>query len=182
MISEKAIKYKVRYSKRARNLRIEINCDAEVIVVAPRLVSLSRIEMMIKQKADWILSAMLKVKKRKPLEKPAEMLQGSYHACSGRAKQLIKSRLDHYNQFYNFTFNQLSIKRQKTRWGSCSKRGQMNFNYKILFLEQHLVDYIVVHELCHLQEMNHSKNFWSLVAKTIPNHKERRRELKKFTL
>lgn len=181
-MSISVIDYKIRRSKRARNLRIEINCEAEVIVVAPRLISLSRIEMMIKEKAGWILSALSKVKKRIPLEKPAEMLQGSYHACSGRAKQLIKSRLEYYNQFYNFTFNQLSIKRQKTRWGSCSKRGQLNFNYKLLFLSQELVDYVVVHELCHLQEMNHSRNFWSLVAKTIPDHKERRRQLKKFTL
>lgn len=182
MNDEQTINYQVKHSKRARHLRIEINCDAEVFVIAPPYISLKRIEMLMKDKTAWILSQLTKIKKRQPLKPPAEITQGGYHACLARAKKLIKSRLDYYNQFYNFKFAHLSIKRQKTRWGSCSRRKQLNFNYKILFLEPHLVDYIVVHELCHLEQLNHSKKFWALVAKTIPDHKTRRRELKRFTL
>lgn len=92
---------------------------------------------------------------------------------------MAHARVAHFNSFYGFSVGRISIRDTKTRWGSCSKRGNLNFNYKILFLPAHLADYIVVHELCHLQEFNHSQNFWALVAKIFPNHKAMRAELKK---
>jgi predicted metal-dependent hydrolase len=94
------------------------------------------------------------------------------------ARERAAERLAHFNEFYKHTYARVSIKNQKTRWGSCSSKGNLNFHYKIALLEPHLVDYIVVHELCHLQQMNHSKAFWDLVAQTIPDHATRRRELR----
>ncbi|PIP23438.1 MAG: hypothetical protein COX90_01110 [Candidatus Nealsonbacteria bacterium CG_4_10_14_0_2_um_filter_38_17] len=70
------------------------------------------------------------------------------------------------------------MKNQKTRWGSCFKKGNPNFNYKIALLSQRLADYIVVHELCHLGELNHSQKSWNLVAKAVPDYPEIRDELK----
>ncbi len=70
------------------------------------------------------------------------------------------------------------IKNHKTRWGSCSELGNLNFNYKLIFLPDAIVDYIVVHEICHLIEFNHSQDFWRLVARTIPNFRELRHELR----
>ena len=96
------------------------------------------------------------------------------------ARKLALSRLEHFNQFYNFEYNTVRIKAQTTRWGSCSSKGNLNFNYKIALLPPHLLDYIVVHELCHLGEFNHSQNFWNLVEKMIPNHFELRMELRGF--
>ena len=95
------------------------------------------------------------------------------------ARALAHARVAHFNSFYGFRVGRISIRDTKTRWGSCSKRGNLNFNYKILFLPAYLADYVVVHELCHLQEFNHSQNFWSLVAKMVPEHKAFRAELKK---
>ena len=83
--------------------------------------------------------------------------------------QLVKNRVEYFNQFYKFHYNKISIKNQKTRWGSCSKKGNLNFNYKIIFLPKELQDYLIVHELCHLKEFNHSKKFWDLVKLKIPN-------------
>ncbi|KKQ28050.1 MAG: hypothetical protein US42_C0002G0005 [Candidatus Magasanikbacteria bacterium GW2011_GWC2_37_14] len=103
----------------------------------------------------------------------------SFPACQARAKKLINERLKFYNQFYNFKYNRLAIRRQKTRWGSCSSKKHLNFNYKLFFLPLELVDYVVVHELCHLAEMNHGKKFWQLVAQTIPDHKIRKKILNK---
>ncbi len=95
------------------------------------------------------------------------------------ARALAHARVAHFNSFYNFPVRRISIRNTKTRWGSCSKRGNLNFNYKILFLSSRMTDYIIVHELCHLKEFNHSQNFWDLVAKIVPEHKAIRSELRK---
>lgn len=96
------------------------------------------------------------------------------------ARMLVHSRLEYFNQFYNFKYGTVRIKAQTTRWGSCSSKGNLNFNYKIALLPPHLSDYVVVHELCHLGEFNHSQDFWDLVGKTFPNYWELRAELKTF--
>ena len=95
-----------------------------------------------------------------------------------QALDLVKNKLEHFNQFYNFKYNKVTVRNQSTRWGSCSKSGNINFNYKLALLPESLVDYVVVHELCHLGEFNHSKKFWDLVARTVPDYKERRQELR----
>ncbi|MDP2586758.1 MAG: M48 family metallopeptidase [Candidatus Komeilibacteria bacterium] len=97
-----------------------------------------------------------------------------------RALILAQQRLEFFNRSYGFKFNRVSIKNQKTRWGSCSKKGNLNFNYRIALLSQPLADYIIVHELCHLGQLNHSRQFWDLVAQTIPDYSKMRRELKNY--
>ncbi len=97
------------------------------------------------------------------------------------ALDLVQKRILYLNQAYLFSYNRISIKNQRTRWGSCSKKGNLNFNYKIALIPERLVDYIVAHELCHLKEFNHSENFWNLLSKTIPNHLELRKELRGTT-
>lgn len=97
------------------------------------------------------------------------------------ARKLVHERLEYFNQFYGFKYNKVAIRNQKTRWGSCSKRGNLNFSYKLALLPPHLADYIIVHELCHLQEFNHSQAFWNLVARQVPNHKELRNNLKSIS-
>jgi predicted metal-dependent hydrolase len=94
-----------------------------------------------------------------------------------KAREMIKERLAHYNSFYNYEYKRIAIKNHKSRWGSCSKKGNLNFNYRLVHLPQRLSDYVIVHELCHLGEFNHSKRFWALVEKTIPDWRARRREL-----
>ncbi|MDD5318836.1 MAG: M48 family metallopeptidase [Candidatus Pacebacteria bacterium] len=94
------------------------------------------------------------------------------------ARLLVHTRLVYFNQFYNFKYGTVRIKAQTTRWGSCSSKGNLNFNYRIVLLPAHLADYIVVHELCHLGQFNHSQKFWDLVANTLPNFKLLRNELK----
>ena len=87
------------------------------------------------------------------------------------ARVLCHERLEHYNQYYNLQFNRVAIRNTRSRWGSCSSKKNLNFNYRILFLEPELQDYLIVHELCHLQEMNHASQFWALVAEQIPEYK-----------
>ncbi len=99
-----------------------------------------------------------------------------------KAHQLVRERLVYYNQFYQFKIGRISIRNQHTRWGSCSAKGNLNFNYRLVLIPEKLADYIIVHELCHLGEFNHSADFWALVAKAIPDYREARRELKKIKL
>lgn len=94
------------------------------------------------------------------------------------ARTLVKERIKFFNHHYKFTVNRISIRNQRSRWGSCSKKGNLNFNYRLVLLPPEVADYIIVHELCHLGEFNHSKKFWELVAKTIPDYKQIRKELR----
>ena len=97
-----------------------------------------------------------------------------------QARKLVQARLMYFNQHYGFEWNRVAIRNQRRCWGSCSSQKNLNFSYKLLLLPSHLCDYIIVHELCHLQEMNHGPHFWSLVAETIPDYKERIKQLKQI--
>jgi predicted metal-dependent hydrolase len=101
-----------------------------------------------------------------------------YLKYKNQATNLVKERLEYFNQFYNYKWGRVAIRNQRTRWGSCSRKGNLNFNYKIVLLTPKQADYIIVHELCHLKEFNHSQRFWNLVAETVPNYKEVRSSLR----
>jgi len=94
------------------------------------------------------------------------------------ARAVIMLDLERMNRHYNFKYNRVAIRDTKTRWGSCSKAGNLNFNYNLLKLSKEEREYVIVHELCHLEEMNHSKNFWGLVARVVPDYKQYRSQLK----
>lgn len=95
-----------------------------------------------------------------------------------RAVALATARCSHYAALYGLRYAKIAIRAQKKRWGSCSSRGTLSFNYKIAALPAHLADYIVAHEICHLREMNHSPRFWALVAESHPNYRQLRLELR----
>jgi predicted metal-dependent hydrolase len=98
------------------------------------------------------------------------------------ARVIVHQRISDINKQYGFSMGRISIRNQKTRWGSCSKKGNLNFNYRILFLPEETQRYIIAHELCHLKEFNHGNRFWSLVAQTSPNYAEVRSYLKKISI
>jgi len=112
-------------------------------------------------------------------KKTVKRVSKKYLENKEKARELVKARLEYFNTFYGYKWGKIAIRNQKTRWGSCSKKGNLNFNYKIVLLPPSYSDYIIVHELCHLEEFNHSENFWNLVAKTIPNWRVIRMNLRK---
>jgi predicted metal-dependent hydrolase len=175
------LNYTLRISPRARHLRLTVHPRDGLLVTVPRRMSLKLAENFIKQKSSWIISKLDYIKnhplaKFTPEKKEQERIDYIHH--KELARILVKKRLEYFNQFYNFKFGRISIRNQKTRWGSCSRAGNLNFNYKISRLPQNLADYVVVHELCHLRELNHSPRFWSLVAQTIPDYLKIRKELR----
>lgn len=103
-----------------------------------------------------------------------------YRAHKEIARALIHERLEHYNAYYQLPYKRVAVRNQRRRWGSCSSLGNLNFNYKILFLPEEIRDYIIVHELCHLKELNHSPRFWALVAEMMPAYNEYRKMLRRF--
>ena len=105
--------------------------------------------------------------------------KAEYLKYKDQAKIFVINKVTELNKNYGYKINRITIRNQKTRWGSCSKKGNMNFNYKIVLLPEKLAEYIIVHEICHLGEFNHSANFWNLVAQTVPDYKEKRKELHK---
>lgn len=115
---------------------------------------------------------------KRPKKKQSPAARRHYLLHKEDTRQLVHAKLKHWNQYYGFNYNQVRIKLVSTRWGSCSSKKNLNFNYQILFLPEHLQDYIIVHELCHLKELNHSARFWSLVEQTIPNYRQCVSELK----
>lgn len=88
-----------------------------------------------------------------------------------KAKEYIPIRVNELAHKYGFSYNKVSVKRLKSRWGSCSSKRNLSFNCKLLYFNTKVIDYVIVHELCHLVEMNHSKNFWKLVEQFIPDYK-----------
>ena len=161
-------------------MRITVRCDASVVVTAPHFFSQNKVEKFLADKAGWILKKIAYFKKigRDGLVIARRSGVGEYRKLKQEARIFVKEKILQINQLYNFSFNRICIKNHKSRWGSCSKKGNLNFNYKIIHLPVELAEYIVAHELCHLKELNHSARFWVLVSKAIPDYRARRRKLK----
>ena len=172
------IEYELLSSRKARKMRIEVGVNG-LKVVKPVFVSFVFIEQFIKSRAAWIIKNLEVTKK---YVQPEVIPEGELKVLKRKAAHLILARLEFYNKFYGFKYKSLSVRDQKTRWGSCSRQGALNFNCRLALLPERLLDYVAVHELCHLKEMNHSSKFWVLVEKTIPDYKERRKELHSFNL
>lgn len=175
--STEKIKYTVRKSNRSKRMRIAVYCDTRVVVTVPWAFDDSKIEKFIKEKAWWIIKKINYFSRYKYV-RPIENRRINYLKYKSTALALAKERVQRFNQFYNFRVNSINIRNQRTRWGSCSAKGNLNFNYKIALLPEHLADYIIIHELCHLREFNHSGRFWHLVSKLIPNYLTIKKELK----
>ncbi len=180
-MAQNKINYTLRKSERVRRVRLAVHCDGAVVVTAPVGVSEERVEGFVRDKAEWVREKITFFQKIgfQPVKKTT---RGGYKKYKNVARKLVTGRLEYFNQFYQLKYNRVAIRNQRSRWGSCSKKGNLNFNYKIVFLPPQLADYVIVHELCHLQEFNHSQRFWALVAKTLPGYTSLRKHLKTIRL
>jgi len=163
-------------------MRLVVYCDGSVIATMPRWTPESFMEKFIREKAGWILGKLLKFQDPKYAKSRilGRTRRRDYLENKKQALVLVEKKLDYFNRYYGYAFSQISIRNQKTRWGSCSRKGNLNFNWKIIFLAERQQDYIIVHELCHLGEFNHSHKFWRLVEKTVPDYKEIRKEIRRM--
>jgi predicted metal-dependent hydrolase len=174
----KNLTYTLRKSKRARRMRLAVYSDSTIVVTSPFDLNENIIEKFIREKSNWLFSKITFFKQFKG-QAIGKYSRRDYIKNKQAAQNLAIKRVDYFNKIYKFKFNNINIKNQKTRWGSCSKKGNLNFNYKIILLPPKIADYIIVHELCHLGEFNHSKRFWNLVGKTVPDYHKIKDDLKK---
>lgn len=172
----KQIDYTIRKNRFARQLRLMIHANGRIAVSAPRFVTQKLIKNFIIKKQDWILNTLAKCRPGNP-EKFSNGKK-DYNRNKKIALQTAKEKIITYGEIYQLQPKKIFIRNQSTRWGSCSSKGNLSLNFRLIYLPEPLLDYLVVHELCHLQEMNHSKRFWTLVAKTIPDFKKRKAALR----
>ncbi len=177
-INNKNLEYSLKESSRAKRVRISIDRVGNIIATKPKRVGLEALENFLILKSKWIFEKIDWVNNNKNFL-VSKNSKKEYLENKSKALKLAKERIDHFNKYYNFKFKNITIKNQKTRWGSCSIKGNLNFNYKIALLPQNMSDYIIVHELCHLKEFNHSRKFWNLVAETVPNYLNIRKGFKR---
>ncbi len=174
-------------SKR-RSYGIVVNEEGQVSVRIPLRGSVRTAEHMVREKQDWILEKIELQKQRKRIRSQQAALSESKYTPEQRAglekryrqaaKEYIPKRADYYAQLLGVTYERIRIAEQKTRWGSCSSKGTLSFNWKLMLAPPKVLDYVVVHELCHRLEMNHSPRFWKQVENVIPDYKEYRKWLK----
>ena len=164
-----------------KTVAIQVNSDLSVTVRAPYSASEKDIEEILKKKEAWISKHIEKIKKTKErLEaEPTEKLtREKVIALAEEALKVIPERVEYFARVIGVTYGKITIRNQKTRWGSCSSKGNLNFNCLLMLAPPEVLDYVVVHELCHRKQMNHSKAFWSEVEKVLPDYKEARKWLK----
>ena len=175
---EEDLAYERVASRGARRMSIVVQPGGKVIVRAPRFMPETTIQKFVREKSTWIQKHQSRMRHIVPLPGGRK----SYLTQKERARALVQERVVHWNKQYGFSYGRISIKNTKHTWGSCSKRGNLNFNFAVVFLPPELVDYVIVHELCHLKEHNHSVAFWNLVAQAMPNYMVLRRALRRYAM
>ncbi len=167
--------YKIIYSKR-KTIAIQITKACEVIVRAPIGTSKKRIEDFILRHGSWI-DKHLSIQESRA-ERYPELSKGELDALKRRAWELLPKRVEYFSSIMGVTPTHISINQAKTRFGSCSDKGRINFSCRLMRYPDEAIDYVVVHELSHLKHLNHSRDFWAFVEKFLPDYKERKRLLK----
>lgn len=164
---------------RRRSISLQVKRDLTLLVRAPYYVTDGEIYQFIEDKKEWIIYAVMIQKKNRELEASVEkMTAAEIKALMKKSLEIIPPKVERYAVQMGITYNRITIRNQKTRWGSCSSKGNLNFNCLLLLVPEEVLDYVIVHELCHRKEMNHSKRFWSLVETVLPDYKERKKWLK----
>ncbi len=159
---------------RRKTLALEISSDACLIVRAPRLMPVFLIKKFIKQKQNWIIKKQKLIRDRN--EKIAKI--SIPKITKQEALKKITQRVKYYASLSGFKYNKIKITHAKKRWGSCSYQNNLNFTIRLALAPLPVINYVVVHELCHIKEKNHSRNFWQEVSKIIPNYKIHQQWLK----
>jgi hypothetical protein len=159
------VDYELRVSSRARYLRVEVPFGGPPLVVVPRRVGRDQVERFLHEKRDWIEAQLARQVPRLELPEMTEAQarrQTRFHAhavCALEAAAL------------GVSFERIRVAGQRTRWGSCSSKGTLSFNWRLALAPAEVLDYVAVHEVCHLREPNHSRRFWRLVAERRPDYR-----------
>lgn len=161
-----------------KNITITVKPEGMVVVTAPMRVSLKQIDEFVEQKATWIDSWVKQFEKER--RERTDIVLDSKQVAEAKAKAytILTARCLYFARKMGVSYHTIKVNGATKRWGSCSAKGTINFTYRLLFVSKSAQDYVVVHELAHLRELNHSAAFWSVVEEVLPDYKERRSTLR----
>lgn len=177
------IDYTIVRSKR-RSIGFEVRPGGKITVRIPMRASVNTVKEIIEDKKDWLYEMYLKQKDKIDTDSLREAerndprtayLEKKYRQA---AKRYIYERVEYYIEMIGGHYSSIRIGDQKTRWGSCSNNGTLSFSWRLMLAPPRVLDYVVIHEICHLTYMDHSKNFWDLLSVYDPDYKEHRKWLK----
>lgn len=165
-------------SKR-KTISLEIRTDLSVCLRVPLKTTDSEIRAFLREKESWIRKHLQEMQQRAAEQRRIPKLTNEeLRELAERACRVLPEKVAYYAEKLGVTYGMITIRNQKTRWGSCSAKGNLNFNCLLMLMPEDVTDYVVVHELCHRIEMNHSKNFWNLVEHILPDYHQSRKWLK----
>ncbi|MEA1926078.1 MAG: M48 family metallopeptidase [Patescibacteria group bacterium] len=168
---------KIQKRRNAKRLTLSVRGDGSVALSIPYWSTYGEAYLFLDKKKEWIFEKTVSMKINSMLSLGTKE---DYLENRELARSFVKRRVECFNAHYRFRYNLIAIRNQRTRWGSCSENGNLNFNYRIIHLPGEYADYLIVHELCHLKELNHSARFWDLVSKTIPDCRMLAKKLRKM--
>ena len=168
------ISYQLIRSKR-KTLSIQITPAGEVIVRCPRRMSKGEIDAFVQEKRGWIQGHLARIANQPQLP---PFTEEQLEVLADQAKVRISQRAAHFAPQVGVSYGRITIRSQHTRWGSCSSQGNLSFNCLLMLAPPEVADYVVVHELCHRKEMNHSAAFWAEVERILPGYKTQKQWLK----
>ena len=169
------MEYEIIYSKR-KTLSLCIK-SGSLIVRAPLGTRKRVIEEAISRHTDWISKHTQKQMAGE--ERFKSLTESEINDLKLRAREYLKERTDYYTKIMRASYNRITVTSAKTRFGSCSSKGNISYSYRLMLYPSEAIDYVVVHELAHLREMNHSPAFYKIVESVLPDYKARRKLLKK---
>ena len=164
------MEYEVIRSKR-KTITMQLRPDGTLLVRAPLRMSTARIRAFVAENQGWLEKARRRAAAvRQEAVSEGLLTQEDLKALTGEAKRVIPERVAYYAPLVGVSYGRITIRRQKTRWGSCSAAGNLNFNCLLMLTPPEVLDSVVVHELCHRREMNHSKRFYAEVLRVYPDY------------
>lgn len=160
---------------------MEFDKNANLVIRAPYYATAGDIQGFVTRNEDWIIRNRKKMQERE--QRLAESPYGKItfdqiQKLADLALQTIPPRVRHFAGIMGVTYGRITIRNQKTRWGSCSSKGNLNFNCLLMLTPPDVQDYVIVHELCHRKQMNHSKLFWDEVEKVLPDYRKPKKWLR----
>ena len=167
--------YRIIYSSR-KTLALEVTKYLEIIVRAPNRVSQKVIEDFVKRHEGWIEKATNRVKQK--IENEVTLTLEQEAKLKALAKEILPEKVKYYVKLTGLTPTALHITSAKTRFGSCSGKNSVSLSWRLIMYDEKAIDYVVLHELCHIKHHNHSDKFYALVEKYMPDYKKRAKLLK----
>jgi len=162
-----------------KTISLQIKPDGSIELKAPLQMSDIQIQDFLNQKSEWIEKHLLKVQEhQQQMSQIKPLTMEEIHELADQALEVIPKRVAYFAPLVGVTYGRITIRNQKSRWGSCSSKGNLNFNCLLMLMLPEVLDYVVVHELCHRKEMNHSPQFWAEVRKVLPDYEKRKIWLK----